>query len=87
MARILILGTTALMLSAGAASAQGAYVAPDYGYAPGYGGYGYTAPGPFSDYAPQPQMYGYAAPGYGYDYTPPAAWARGYWGRRNYGWQ
>ena len=94
MTRILILGTTALALSAGAASAQGAYVAPDYGYAPGYGGYSYTAPGPFSDYAPQPygydyapQMYAYAAPGYGYGYTPPAAWARGYWGRRNYGWQ
>ena len=77
--RVLILGTTALALSAGAASAQ-SYVAPDYGYGPGYSGYGYTAPGPFSDYASQP--YGYAAPGYSYDYMPPGSWARGYWGRR-----
>src|SRR5215813_5875298 len=66
MTRILILGVTALALSAGAASAQvpgydynGATV-PLYGYAaPGYR-YGATVP-----------LYGYAAPGYGYRATAP----------------
>ena len=81
--RVLILGTTALVLSAGAASAQGVYVAPGYGYSP-YS-YGYAVPAPLHDYAAP--AYGYAAPAYSYDYIPPAAWARGYWGRRSYGWQ
>ena len=77
MTRALILGATALALSAGAASAQGVYATPGY--------YGYAAPAPLYDYAAP--AYGYAAPAFSYDYIPPAAWARGYWGRRSYGWQ
>jgi hypothetical protein len=82
--RVLILGATALALSAGAASAQGAnYVYPYSGYAP-YG-YGYAPTAPLYDYAAP--AYGYGAPAYSYDYTPPGSWARGYWGPRyGYGW-
>jgi hypothetical protein len=55
MTRAFILGATALALSAGAASAQGAnYVYPNSGYAP----YGYG-------YAPTAPLYDYAAPAYG----------------------
>jgi hypothetical protein len=84
MTRALILGTTALALSAGAASAQGAnYVYPNSGYAP-YG-YGYAPTAPLYDYTAP--AYGYGAPAYSYDYMPPGSWARGYWGRRyGYGW-
>jgi hypothetical protein len=84
MTRALILGTTALALSAGAASAQGAnYVYPNSGYAP-YG-YGYAPTAPLYDYTAP--AYGYRAPAYSYDYMPPGSWARGYWGRRyGYGW-
>ena len=54
MSKALVLGTVALALSAGVASAQAPAwpVYPSYGYAP----YGYG-------YAP---LYDYAAPGYGY---------------------
>ena len=45
--RAFVLGSAALALSAGAASAQSVY--PSYGYGP-YG-YGYTAPAPLYDYA------------------------------------
>jgi hypothetical protein len=56
MTKALIVGATALALSAGAACAQGAnYVYPNWGYAP-YG-YGYAATAP---------LYDYASPGYGY---------------------
>jgi hypothetical protein len=79
MTRTLILGATALALSASTASAQDPnYVYPNSGYAP-YG-YGYTPTVPLYDYAAP--GYGYGAPGYSYDYTPPGSWARGYWGRR-----
>jgi len=47
MMRALVLGSAALALSAGVASAQSVY--PSYGYGP-YG-YGYTAPAPLYDYA------------------------------------
>ena len=61
----LVLGVAALMLSAGAASAQ-QWVYPGYGYAPygyGYPSYGYAATAPLYDYAGA--GYGYAAPAYG----------------------
>jgi hypothetical protein len=65
----LVLGVATLVLSAGAASAQGLY--PEYGYAP-YG-YGYAASAPLYDYAAPgygyaatAPLYDYAAPGYGY---------------------
>jgi hypothetical protein len=84
MSQTLVLGAVALALSVTAASAQNSYyVYPNSGYAP-YG-YGYAPTSPLYDYAAL--SYGYAAPAYSYDYTPPAAWARGYWGRRGYGWQ
>jgi hypothetical protein len=47
MMRALVLGSAALALSTGAASAQSMH--PGYGYGP-YG-YGYTAPAPLYDYA------------------------------------
>jgi hypothetical protein len=53
MTRALILGVTALAVSAGAASAQAVYVTPGYGYAPAY-----VAPAPVY-VAPAPV---YAAP-------------------------
>jgi hypothetical protein len=56
MCKTLVLGATALALSAGAAFAQGAnYVYPNAGYAPYGYGYALTAP-----------LYDYAAPAYGY---------------------
>jgi hypothetical protein len=57
MSKVLVFGTAALALSAGAASAQGVY--PGYGYAPyGYGYYDYAATAPLYDYAAP----AYAAP-------------------------
>jgi hypothetical protein len=61
MTRALILGATALALSAGAASAQAIYVTPGYGYAAP----AYVAPAPV--YVAPPAVY--AAPPY---YGPPA---------------
>jgi hypothetical protein len=64
MTRTLILGATALALSAGAALAQAPAwpVYPDYGYAP-YG-YGYVPSAPLYNYAAP--AYGYSEPAYGY---------------------
>ena len=70
MSKALVLGVAALVLSAGAASAQGAnYVYPNSGYAP-YG-YGDAPTAPLYDYAAPAHgyaapFYGYAAPAYGY---------------------
>lgn len=85
MKRALILGATALALSAGAASAQGNYeMYPNSGYAP-YG-YSYAPTGPLYDYAAP--AYGWNAPAYNYDYVPPGSGPRGYWGRSyGYDWQ
>jgi hypothetical protein len=69
MMKALVVGAAALVLSAGAASAQVVY--PGYGYAPygyGYGtyGYGYGAAAPLYDYAGPAYGYGVAAPLYNY---------------------
>jgi hypothetical protein len=62
----LVLALAALVLSAGAASAQVVY--PGYGYAP----YGYVYPGYGYGYAATGPLYDYAAPAYGYGAEAPA---------------